>query len=97
VMLRLPHEVRSLFREWLDTHYPLKADHVLNMIRDIRGGRDNDPAFGSRLRGQGVFADMIARRFRKACRDLGLNRPRTALDTGAFIAPAPPGTQLHLL
>lgn len=97
VMLRLPHEVRSLFREWLDTHYPLKADHVLNMIRDIRGGRDNDPAFGSRLRGQGVFADMIARRFRKACRDLGLNRPRTALDTGAFIAPALPGTQLHLL
>lgn len=97
VMLRLPHEVRTLFREWLDIHYPLKADHVLNMIRDIRGGRENDPAFGSRLRGQGVFADMIARRFRKTCRDLGLNRQRTALDTSSFIAPATPGSQLRLL
>jgi DNA repair photolyase len=55
VMVRLPHEVKLLFREWLDTHYPLKTDHVMNMIKDIRGGRENDPNFKSRMRGSGCM------------------------------------------
>lgn len=97
VMLRLPHEVGILFREWLETHYPLKAEHVMNMVRAIRGGRDNDPAFGSRMRGQGVFADIIEQRFGKICNDLGLNRQHVALDTSRFIPPVMPGSQLNLL
>jgi DNA repair photolyase len=97
VMLRLPHEVKILFREWLETHYPLKAEHVMNLVRDIRGGRENDPAFGSRMRGQGVFAEMIEQRFRKICNDLGLNRKHVTLDTASFTLPILPGSQLNLL
>ena len=97
VMLRLPHEVKVLFREWLDTHYPLKTDHVMNMVKDIRGGRENDPNFGSRMRGQGVYAEMIEQRFRKICNDLGLNRQHVPLDTGSFAPPLRPGSQLKLL
>lgn len=96
VMLRLPHEVKILFREWLQTHYPMKAGHVMNMVRDIRGGRDNDPEFGSRMRGKGVYAGMIEQRFRKTCQRLGLNRNRARLDTGKFIAPAGNRHQLQL-
>jgi DNA repair photolyase len=88
VMLRLPHEVNILFREWLDTHYPLKSDHVMNMVKDIRGGRENDPEFKSRMRGQGVYADMIEQRFHKTCKRLGLNSRHIRLDTSKFIAPA---------
>ena len=97
VMLRLPHEVKILFREWHTTHYPLKTDHVMNMVKDIRGGRENDPAFGSRMRGQGVFAKIIEQRFRKICNDLGLNRKHVTLDTGRFTPPVMPGSQLNLL
>lgn len=97
VMLRLPHEVRILFREWLNTHYPLKTDHVMNMVKDIRGGKENDPNFGTRMRGAGVYADMIARRFKKTCKDLGLNRQHLTLDTSQFIPPVMPGSQLSLL
>src|SRR6266542_517544 len=64
VMLRLPLEVAPLFREWLQTHYPLRAAHVMHVVNDIRGGRDNDPGFGSRMRGRGPFADLIEQRFR---------------------------------
>ena len=96
VMLRLPHEVKVLFREWLETHYPLKAAHVMNRVTDIRGGRDNDPRFKSRMRGEGVYADLIANRFRAACRRLGLNRRRIQLDTGRFVPPVPAGPQMGL-
>lgn len=96
VMLRLPHEIKHLFREWLETHYPLKADHVMNMVRDIRGGRENDPRFKSRMRGEGVFADMIEQRFRKTCQRLGLNRKRITLDIGQFTPPAKQTDQLRL-
>ncbi|MGH8119654.1 MAG: PA0069 family radical SAM protein, partial [Gammaproteobacteria bacterium] len=96
VMLRLPHEVKVLFREWLNAHYPLKTDHIMNMVKDIRGGKENDPNFGSRMRGSGVYADMIARRFHKICRDLGLNKKHVTLDTSSFIAPLLSGNQLSL-
>jgi DNA repair photolyase len=96
VMLRLPHEVKILFREWLDTHYPLKTDHVMNMVKDIRGGRENDPNFKSRMRGSGVYADMIEQRFRKTCQRLGLNRKHIKLDTDLFLPPVRDKQQLQL-
>lgn len=71
VLLRLPHEVSGLFADWLQMHEPLKAEHVLNRVRDCRGGRDYDATFGQRMRGTGIFADLIAQRFKKAYRRLG--------------------------
>jgi DNA repair photolyase len=99
VMLRLPREVKDLFRDWLAQHYPLRAEHVMSLVQQVRGGRDNDPAFGSRMRGQGQFADLIARRFALACKRLGLNDDRTLrLDTTRFRPPKGPasGAQLDL-
>lgn len=97
VLLRLPHEVRNLFAAWLQHHYPLKAAHVMSLVRQMRGGADNDPAFGSRMTGQGVLAELIARRFGVACGRVGLNRERSPkLDCSRFRAPAP-GGQLRLL
>ena len=93
VMLRLPYEVKDLFRDWLAQHYPLRAEHVMSIVQQMRGGRDNDPAFGSRMRGQGLFADLIARRFQLACKRLGLNEDRTLhLDTTRFRPPEGPAT-----
>jgi len=66
VMLRLPREVKQLFQDWLQCHAPLKADHVMNRIRDIRGGRENDSRFGVRMRGSGVYADLVSKRFHAA-------------------------------
>jgi DNA repair photolyase len=87
-MLRLPHEVKDLFRDWLAQHYPLRAEHVMSIVRQVRGGRDNDPNFGSRMRGTGQFADLIGRRFELACKRLGLNAERAStLDTSHFRPP----------
>jgi len=83
VLLRLPLEVADLFREWLQTHQPLRARHVMSMINQMRGGRDNDSRFGIRMRGTGLLADLIERRFSVACKRLGLN---TGLESGS----APP-------
>jgi DNA repair photolyase len=98
-MLRLPREVAPLFRAWLATHYPLRAAHVMSIVQDIRGGRDNDPRFGERMHGQGQYADLIRKRFRLACRRLGLNAERNVpLDTTRFRPPAPDGPrQLDLI
>jgi DNA repair photolyase len=87
VMLRLPHEVNDLFQQWLAVHYPLRAEHVMSLVRQSRGGRENDPSFGARMRGTGVFAEIVAKRFQVACRRLGLNRGAPPLDTGIFRAP----------
>ena len=97
-MLRLPREVKDLFRDWLAKHYPLRAEHVMSLVQQVRGGRDNDPAFGSRMRGQGLFADLIARRFALACKRLGLNEDRTLRpDTTRFRPPrGPASAQLDL-
>lgn len=96
IMLRLPHEIKQLFRDWLDIHEPLKADHVMSMLRDIRGGRDNDPNFFSRHRGGGVFAGMIQKRFDHTCRRLGLNRVERPLHTGRFRGAVKKAAQLDL-
>jgi DNA repair photolyase len=97
IMLRLPNEVRPLFKEWLAHHYPQRADHVISIVRQVRGGRENDPRFGSRMSGSGNFAELIERRFAIACRRLGLNsdddhmNPRDGLDCSRFRPPSPAG------
>lgn len=96
IMLRLPHEIKTLFQEWLQLHVPLKADHVMSMIRDIRGGKDNDPNFFSRHSGRGVYADMIRKRFEHQCKRLGLNGLDRRLDTEKFVKPRQQTGQLDL-
>ena len=95
VLLRLPHEVKDLFRQWLSAHAPLKAGHVMQLVRATRGGRDNDPRFGARMRGEGRLADLIEDRFAVASRRLGFNREDDFLDHGRFHPPAR-GPQLSL-
>jgi DNA repair photolyase len=98
VMLRLPYEVKALFREWLTNHLPERAEHVMSLIRAMRGGKDNDPRFGSRMRGEGSYAELIARRFEVSSRRLGLNRGRALqLSTQHFRAPGTGGGQLELI
>lgn len=87
VLLRLPHEVKALFRDWLDTHLPLKAEHVMSLVQQMRGGRDYDSAFGTRMRGEGAYAELIAQRYRLATRKLGLDRPRFEPDCTVFRVP----------
>jgi len=93
ILLRLPHEVALLFRQWLETHFPDRAAHVMSLVRQSRGGRDNDPAFGARMRGQGPYATMLAQRFRLATRRLGLNTREIDLDRTRFRVP---GAQLDM-
>jgi DNA repair photolyase len=92
-LMRLPWEVKNIFREWLERHYPMKAKHVMGRVHAMRGGRDNDPNFGSRMKGVGELARLLAQRFRNACERLGYNvRNRNdALDTTQFRAPARSG------
>ena len=90
-MLRLPREVAPLFRAWLDAHYPLRAAHVMSLVRQIRGGRDNESRFGARMRGQGEFADLIRERFALACRRLGLDTDRDAAARHHAVPPATSG------
>src|SRR5438132_4976415 len=73
VIMRLPNELKELFKEWLAAHYPERAGHVISIVRQMRGGRDNDPRFGSRMTGTGLFAELIEKRFDIACRRFGLN------------------------
>jgi len=95
-LLRLPREVAPLFRAWLDAHHPLRAAHVMSIVQDIRGGRDNDPRFGTRMKGQGIYADLIRKRFRLACARLGMNTERNVpLETTRFRPPKANG-QLDL-
>ena len=96
VMIRLPHEIKILFSEWLSLHFPLKAQHVVNRIKDIRGGKDNDPRFKSRMRGEGIFSDLISKRFHQACNRFGLNKDKVKLDTRQFTPPSKQNTQLQL-
>ncbi|RIX31589.1 PA0069 family radical SAM protein [Sphingomonas edaphi] len=93
--VRLPHEVAPLFRAWLDEHYPDRAGKVMATINSIRGGRDNDPNFFSRMRGQGVWADLLRTRFEKATKRYGLPQARFALRRDRFEPPQ--GDQLRLL
>ncbi|WP_136066766.1 PA0069 family radical SAM protein [Modicisalibacter radicis] len=87
-LLRLPHEVAPLFEDWLAQHYPERAGKVMSLIRQSRGGADYDSRFGRRMRGEGVFADMLAQRFRRASRRLGLaGRSDDMLDCRNFRPP----------
>lgn len=88
VMLRLPLEVRPLFEQWLQAHYPLKARAVMSIVSQLHGGRAYDSTWGARQTGQGVFADLYANRFSRACARLGLNTvSKTALRTDLFRQP----------
>jgi DNA repair photolyase len=93
VLLRLPREVAPLFREWLDAHLPLRAGHVMSLVRQLRGGRDNDPRFGARMRGSGPYAQLIEQRFAIACKRFGLTRERVPLDTAQFRPPKAPASR----
>ena len=86
VLLRLPHELKALFTTWLETHYPDPANHVMNRLRDMRGGREYDSRFGERMRGTGNYADLIAKRFELAERKLGFG-DFPPLDCSQFIPP----------
>src|SRR6266480_891912 len=96
VILRLPNELKELFKEWLAAHYPERAGHVISIVRQMRGGRDNDPRFGSRMTGTGAFAELIEKRFDIACRRFGLNghgagRKPPSLDCSRFRPPCAAG------
>jgi DNA repair photolyase len=95
VLLRLPHELKEVWREWLRLHYPARAEHVMSLVQQMRGGKDYDSTFGTRMRGEGPFADIIAMRFAKTRKRLGfgtLPAPRTDL----FVAPRKPTPQGEL-
>jgi DNA repair photolyase len=96
VLMRLPYEIKDLFRDWLQAHYPQRAAHVMSLINQSRGGRDNDPEFGSRMRGTGQFAELIAKRFALARRRYGLDRERPAYDPRLFRVPPAAGDQISL-
>ncbi len=96
VLVRLPLELKELFGEWLEAHRPLRARRVLNAIRDTRGGDLNSSDFGERMRGTGPYADMIAQRYRSACRRFGLDERGASLDLSRFRPPKRAGDQLDL-
>src|SRR3546814_797033 len=101
VLLRLPLEIKELFTEWLEAHFPDRKSKVLNLVRDTRDGGLYQSEFGLRQRGSGVYADLIRSRFKQAERRLGLNRGAPPLDVTQFQAPreakAADGRQLSLL
>ncbi|PTU32509.1 radical SAM protein [Stenotrophobium rhamnosiphilum] len=97
VFLRLPHELKEIFREWLQAHVPQKAEHVMSLVQQSRGGKDYDSEWGQRMRGQGVFADLIKQRFLLTCRRHQLqNRAVWRLDTTQFKVPPRSGDQMGL-
>jgi DNA repair photolyase len=98
VPVRLPYEVKDLFRDWLAEHLPDRAAHVMSLIQSMRGGRDNDPRFGSRMRGEGPVAELLRRRFELACRRHGLNAVRREIpgNTRLFRPPLRQGSQFRL-
>jgi DNA repair photolyase len=96
VLLRLPLEIKELFEEWLDAHAPAKARRVLDLVRQTRDGQLYDSTFGRRMSGTGPVAQLVRQRFRLACRRLGLDRRRLALDVTRFRPPPAVGDQLTL-
>lgn len=98
VMLRLPYEVKDLFKDWLETHEPLKARHVLSLVEQVRGGKLNDSSFGKRFTGEGEYARLIRQRFDLACKRFGLNEGRyRSHETSKFRVPPQAGDQLALI
>ena len=96
-VIRLPYELKDLFKDWLATHFPDRAEHVMNRIRDMKGGKENVSEFGERMRGTGIFADLIRQRFRKACTRLGLSSANLpVLDITQFTPPRENSAQASL-
>jgi DNA repair photolyase len=96
VLLRLPLELRDLFSDWLKEHYPDRHQHVFKLIRDMRGGKDYDASWGSRMKGKGPYAWMLGRRFEIACEKLGFNTAKRVLTTEHFQPPIRRPEQLSL-
>ncbi len=97
ILLRLPQEIKDLFREWLNESVPNRATRVLRLMRECRGGKDYDATFGERMTGTGPFAELIAKRFRLACQRHELGKASKPLDTTLFKPPPMPGDQLELI
>jgi DNA repair photolyase len=95
-VLRLPWEVNPLFQQWLQQHVPDRAARIMARVREMRGGRDYDANFGTRMTGQGVWAELLRQRLHKACDRLGLSRERIALDLQAFRPPRSRSAQQEL-
>src|SRR5690349_6220280 len=87
-LLRLPWEVKPIFKEWLEKHFPLKAEHVMSRVREMRDGKENDYEWHRRMVGTGPFAELLALRFKKAIQRFGLDKPWSELDTTLFIPPS---------
>ena len=97
VLLRLPLEIKDLFREWLEANQPGRAKHVMALIRQMRGGKDYDAQWNTRMKGTGPYAQMMARRFQMAVKKLGLNQPSAPMATTSFKRPPRLGDQLSFL
>ncbi len=96
ILLRLPLEIKDLFREWLDENAPHRAARIMRLVRETRGGRDYDPSYHLRMTGSGRYAELIRRRFELACKRFRLNRTRASLATHRFRPPPQPSAQLAL-
>lgn len=95
-VLRLPHELKDLFHQWLQHHEPLKAKHVMSIVRQMRGGKTYDATFGQRMSGTGNFAELLAARFALACKRLQFNKTGRQLDCSRFALPGQASDQLSL-
>jgi DNA repair photolyase len=95
-VLRLPLEIKDLFREWLAAERPDRAARVMSLVRQMRGGKDYDSDWGKRMRGQGPIAELIAKRFRLACRKLGMDHDTPPIDLSLFRVPPKAGDQTEL-
>ncbi len=96
IPLRLPWEVNPLFQDWLQRHFPDRAERVMARVRDMRGGRDNDPRFGSRFTGEGLWAELLSARLRRAAAKLGLSQERRPVQLALFRPPHKPSVQASL-
>ena len=96
IVLRLPREVAPLFRAWLEEHCPDRAARVMARVREVHGGKDYDPGWGKRMTGQGVYADLMQRRFVRARKAAGLAHDLPPLRCDLFAVPPRPGDQLSL-
>ncbi|MDP8998077.1 MAG: PA0069 family radical SAM protein, partial [Pseudomonadota bacterium] len=95
-MLRLPHEVKDIFKDWLEKEFPDRAAKVMSLVKSVRGGKENDPNFGTRMSGQGPYAWTIGRRFQLTAQRLGLNTNRAKLRSDLFSKPPQKGEQMGL-